>query len=183
LILALSEDPQSTRAWAKGAEGERRVGAGLDALEAAGVVALHDRRIPGSRANIDHIAVGPSGVWVIDAKRYSGEVAKKDVGGWFKTDVRLFVGRRDCTRLLTAMAKQVTAVVNALGSELAHVPVRSVLCFVDAEWPWFAKPFELQGVMIAGPKATARMVSQRGDQQPEDIALIAGQLARRLVSA
>ncbi len=35
---------------------------------------LHDRRIPGSRANIDHIAIATSGVWVIDAKRYKGKV-------------------------------------------------------------------------------------------------------------
>ena len=36
---------------------------------------LHDRRIPGTRANIDHIAVASSAVWVIDAKRYNGKLA------------------------------------------------------------------------------------------------------------
>jgi hypothetical protein len=183
LILALTEDPQSTRAWAKGAEGERRVGAALDALDSAGVIALHDRRIPGSRANIDHIAVGPAGVWVIDAKRYKGVVARKDVGGWFKTDVRLFVGRRDCSRLVTAMAKQVDTVRTALGAKFAPVAVRSVLCFVDAEWRLFAKPFELQGVTIAGPNATARLVSSGDTHQPEDITRIAEHLARRLPNA
>ncbi|HJQ41669.1 MAG TPA: nuclease-related domain-containing protein, partial [Jatrophihabitantaceae bacterium] len=78
LILALSDDPQSTRAWATGAEGERRVAL---AFEAAGIVALHDRRIPRSQANIDHIAISPSGVFVVDAKRYAGLVRKRDVGG------------------------------------------------------------------------------------------------------
>jgi hypothetical protein len=34
------------------------------------VAVLHDRRIPGSRANIDHIAIAATGVWVIDSKRY-----------------------------------------------------------------------------------------------------------------
>jgi hypothetical protein len=33
-----------------------------------------DRRIRRSRANIDHIAVASSGIWVIDAKRYNGKV-------------------------------------------------------------------------------------------------------------
>ena len=33
---------------------------------------LHDRRIPGRRSNIDHLAVSPSGIWVIDSKRYAG---------------------------------------------------------------------------------------------------------------
>jgi len=38
---------------------------------------LHDRRIPGSRANIDHIVVAPSGVWIIDAKRYSDQLVQR----------------------------------------------------------------------------------------------------------
>lgn len=33
---------------------------------------VHDRRIPGSRANIDHIAVAATGVWVIDTKNATG---------------------------------------------------------------------------------------------------------------
>ena len=45
LILALSEDPQSTRAWSQGAVGEERLGARLDSLTSDGVAVLHDRRI------------------------------------------------------------------------------------------------------------------------------------------
>ncbi|MEV4421445.1 NERD domain-containing protein, partial [Patulibacter sp. NPDC049589] len=33
------------------------------------VVVLHDRRVPRTHANIDHIAIAPSGIWVIDTKR------------------------------------------------------------------------------------------------------------------
>lgn len=180
LILALTDDPQSTTAWAKGAEGERRLGAGLDTLAAAGVVALHDRLIPGTRANIDHLTVTPTGVWVIDAKRYQGQVAKRDVGGWFSTDVHLYVGRRDCTKLATAMAKQVAAVRAALGDGWADVPIRPVLCFVDAEWGWFAKPFELNSVLVAWPKAVRELLAKPGPNTAERISLIAEQLESRL---
>jgi hypothetical protein len=79
LILALTDDPQATKNWAKGAEGERKLGAGLDGLSGAGVISLHDRLRPGTQANIDHLAVTPSGIWVIDAKRYKGQVEKRDV--------------------------------------------------------------------------------------------------------
>jgi hypothetical protein len=180
LILALTDDPQSTTAWERGAEGERRVGAGLDALAAAGVVALHDRRIPGSRANIDHVAVTPGGVWVIDAKRYTGQVTRRDVGGWFSTDLRLYVGRRDCTKLVAAMAKQVAAVRAALGDEWADVPVRPVLCFVDAEWGWFPKVFELDGVVVAWPKATRELLARPGPCTPDRIDALAARLAATL---
>ncbi|MCU1461802.1 MAG: hypothetical protein JWO37_1877 [Acidimicrobiales bacterium] len=183
LILALSDDPQSTKAWLQGAEGERRVGAALDAIGHAGVVALHDRRVPGSRANIDHIAIAPSGVWVIDAKRYSGQVAKKDVGGWFTADERLYVGRRDCTKLVVAMAKQVEVVRQALGDDLPGVPVHPLLCFVGAEWGWFAKPFVLQGVTVAWPSAAAGLVSSSGPYLPDAVELMALRLGNTLVQA
>jgi len=180
LILALSEDPQSATAWAKGAVGERKLGAGLDGLTEAGVVALHDRLIPGSKANIDHLAVTPSGVWVIDAKRYTGQVSKRDVGGWLKTDVRLYVGRRDCTKLVAGMAKQVTAVRNALGVDWSEVPVHPALCFVDAEWGWFAKPFRLHEVLVAWPRALRQMLTGPGPYTPEGIEGLAAELEKRL---
>ncbi|MEA2842493.1 MAG: hypothetical protein QOJ69_164 [Actinomycetota bacterium] len=180
LILALTEDPQTTTNWAIGAEGERKVGAGLDGLAEAGVLSLHDRLRPGTRANIDHLAVAPSGVWVIDAKRYDGQVAKKDVGGWFATDIRLYVGRRDCTTLVTGMSKQVAAVRAALGSDWTEVPVRPVLCFVGAEWAWLASPFDLRGVLVTWPMAARELLVRPGPYGPECVKLIAAELGERL---
>jgi hypothetical protein len=183
LILALSEEPQSTKAWAIGADGERRLGAGLDKLASGGVVAIHDRRIAGTRANIDHIAVGPTGVWVIDAKRYSGQVAKRDRGGWFSTDFRLYVGTRDCTKLVAAMGKQVAAVRVALGPEWADVPIRPALCFIDADWAWFARPFEVAGVLVAWPKAIYEQLVRPGPYTPEGITTLATVLEENLKPA
>ena len=80
LILALSDDPQSTRAWGVGAAGEERLGARLTDLAGDALRVLHDRRIPGSRANIDHLAVTPTGIWVIDAKKYKGRPQLKVEG-------------------------------------------------------------------------------------------------------
>jgi hypothetical protein len=104
-ILALSDEPQSTKAWDKGANGERALGASLDLLRAHGLGVLHDRRIPGSSANIDHIVIGPAGVFVIDAKRYSGKVERRDKGFLFRTDWRLYVGGRDQSKLVKGMPR------------------------------------------------------------------------------
>lgn len=181
LILAVTDEPQSTTNWAIGAEGERILGAGLDGL--SGVVMLHDRRRPGTSANIDHLAVTATGVWVIDAKRYRGEVAKKDVGGWLSTDIRLFVGRRDCSKLVTGMAKQVAAVRTALGADWADVPIRPMLCFVEAEWKWFAKPFDISGVLVTWPKAARQVLVRPGQYLPDTLDLIAAKLEERLPAA
>ena len=48
------------------------MGARLDVILSPTVRVLHDRRIPGTRANIEHLVVCPTGVLVVDAKRYVG---------------------------------------------------------------------------------------------------------------
>lgn len=63
------------RTWSQGAEGERLVAHTLGALERFGWTLLHDVRQPDRQlANIDHVAVGPGGVVVIDAKNWTGTV-------------------------------------------------------------------------------------------------------------
>ncbi|WP_169924519.1 nuclease-related domain-containing protein [Flavimobilis soli] len=65
--------------WSQGAEGERLVAYTLGALERYGWLLLHDIRWPGrQKANIDHVAIGPGGVVVIDTKNWSGDVAVTD---------------------------------------------------------------------------------------------------------
>jgi hypothetical protein len=55
LNLLISDSP-TTSAWDKGNQGEVAVGIFLDKFSKEnGFFALHDRRIPGSKANIDHI--------------------------------------------------------------------------------------------------------------------------------
>lgn len=81
-LLALSDDPQSTTAWAVGAQGEGLLAKRLDGLADQGVLTLHDPRIPGTRANIDHIAIAAPGVYVIDAKRYKRRPACVWKGVW-----------------------------------------------------------------------------------------------------
>jgi hypothetical protein len=54
-------------AWQRGAAGERRTAQLLSQLERHGWEVLHDLAVPGSRANIDHLVIGPGGVFVIDS--------------------------------------------------------------------------------------------------------------------
>lgn len=131
VAVALSDEKQSTKAWATGAVGEERLGARLDSLVSESIAVLHDRRIPGTRANIDHIAITTGGVWVIDAKRYKGRPELKVEGGILRPRVeKLLVGRRDCTKLVDGVLNQVALVQEVVG----HVPVAGALCFVEADW-------------------------------------------------
>jgi Nuclease-related domain len=61
-------------AWRRGAVGERHTARLLGPLERLGWVVLHDLAVPRSQANIDHLVIGPGGVFVIDSKQYGGRL-------------------------------------------------------------------------------------------------------------
>lgn len=184
LILALSDDPQSTRAWARGAVGEERLGTRLDSTAGPLVRVLHDRRIPATRANIDHIAVCPSGVVVIDAKRYQGRPTLRVEGGILRPRVeKLLVGRRDCTRLVDGVLKQVELVSHATSGAHGEVPVLGMLCFVDADWPLVGGSFTVNGVYVGWPKKAASYLQQPGPLDEPAIASLADAIAAAFPAA
>jgi len=169
LVLALTNDPSTTLAWQRGSLGESKLAASLGKLERQDIVILHDRRVPRTRGNIDHIVVAPAGVYVVDAKRYTGEVRVRDLSGLFGSpDRHLYVGRRDCSKLASGMVWQVDAVRAAL-SERDDVPVSPVLCFIDAEWPLFSVPPTFQAVRLEGPRSLRKLVSQAGPLSQEEV--------------
>jgi hypothetical protein len=153
-------------------------------LSDRGVIALHDRRIPRSVSNIDHLAIGPTGVYVIDTKRYQGaRVKKAQLGSIFSPGPpQLIVRGRNCTNLVSATARQRDVVVIALRElpDAQEVPIVRMLVFVDSDWSLFAPAFEVDGVWIGPPKQMARVVSQRGPLDSETIWKIAERLASRL---
>ena len=178
LILAVCEEPQSTTAWNTGALGEEKLGRGLDRLACETLRLLHDRRLPKSRANIDHLAVTPTGVYVIDAKKYRGRPQLKIEGGLFRPRVeRLLVGSRDCTKLVDGVLKQVYVVREILEPD---VPVHGVLCFVEADWPLLGGNFTTRDVHTLWPKKLYPELRAEGPLTADTIAEIQRTLARAL---
>lgn len=160
LILAVTETPQSTNAWDTGARGEERLGARLNGLANVSLRVLHDRRIPKSRANIDHLAITPSGVFVIDAKKYKGRPEHQVEGGVLRPRVeKLMVGKRDRSSLVDSVLKQVQVVSDIVGPE---VPVTGVLCFVEADWPLIGGAFSTRGVEVMWPKKLYKALATDG---------------------
>ena len=181
LILALSDERQSTTAWHVGATGEERLGRGLDAVASETVRLLHDRRIPKSRANIDHIAVTASGVYVIDAKKYQGRPHLEGEGGLFRPrQERLLVGSRDCTKLVDGVLRQVDLVCGLLDS---HVPVHGVLCFVEADWPLIGGAFTTRNVQALWPRKLFPQLEAEGALGTDTVADIHRILARAFPAA
>ena len=59
-VLRFKSSPDAV-AWRCGAAGERRTARLLGPLERHGWAILHDLALPGSRANLDHLVIGPGG--------------------------------------------------------------------------------------------------------------------------
>lgn len=177
----MSDEPQSTIAWAKGAEGERQLARRLtDELSDVAIV-LHDRKLPRTRGNIDHLVIAPNGIWIIDAKNYTGKVEQRATGGWFSTNLQLFVGGRNQTKLITGLGWQVEAVravLTPLG--FAEAPVHSSLCFTNSEWGLFAKPIRIDGVLITWATRLLEAIRAHGAFDPATIELVARELSSKL---
>jgi len=150
--------PQAPLPWPPG---EEALGARLSQLAGERVVVLHDLRMPAGQRSIDHLAVTPRGVFVIDAKYYSGGVDKRNVGSIFRPDLRLYVGDRECTTLLHGVEDQAEVVRDVLRlAGFVDVPVRGVLCFIGAQWGHFGSPFKIGDVLVTYPRFLYRLLAR-----------------------
>jgi len=120
----------------KGAEGERMVAAALAPLERKGWVVLHDRRHPAG-GNIDHIAIGPPGVAILDAKRWIDPIT-------ITPDRRLVASKHDHTDVVTKLNDLMDMVRSIFREDGARVAVRGC-------------------VVLAGDRDRSREVRDLGD--------------------
>jgi hypothetical protein len=113
LISAFACRPQpDPERWLRGAAGEQATAALLDRLPDQKWAVMHDLAIPGHRANIDHLVIGPTGVWAVDTKTTRAGVRT----GWWSVRI----GDR---KLASGPTRWEAGVV----SEMLGVPVRPLI--------------------------------------------------------
>jgi len=168
VLLGPSSDEKRLAAqekrWATGARGEEMLAESL-ARRCPNVLLLHDRQMPGSRANIDHIAVAPSGVYVIDAKRYRGKI---EVQTPLFGKPKLKIAGRDQTKLIEGLDRQVRVVKEALADLALDAPVSGCLCFVapegllaDSGLP-VVRTLKIYSYPLYCPRRLAKRLNQKG---------------------
>jgi hypothetical protein len=157
----------ATVAWRRGAEGERRTARLLASLERRGFQVFHDLAVPGSAANVDHLVVGPTGVYVIDSKRYRGRLR------YFAG--HLWHGGRTLDRTLEMLVWEATQVAETLGFG-PDLHVYPVLCIHLARWPWLGELL-VDGIPVLDAAALRPALQvARQALSPEQVALVAGQV-------
>ena len=124
--------------WRRQAAMQRRTAGVLQPLEQEGYLVLHDVTLPGWLDSLDHLAVGPTGVWV--------------VASWDRR--RLLPGGSAPPVAVHNLRRQADAVAEALDGR-ARVPVRPLLC-VHSRWP--GSPRSFQDGRVAAPRQLVEVV-------------------------
>jgi Nuclease-related domain len=140
--------------WRRGAEGEEVVGRILEEMSAKGWYVIHD--VTFGRGNIDHIAIGPGGVFAVETKSHGG---------------RLSIDRLDPKMLSQAYAEKKTL------ETVSGLEVRPLLVFSRAyliETP----PVQRQGVTILPARMLPHFFSrQRPTMSPQEAQQVHDRLA------
>jgi hypothetical protein len=148
------------------------------ALGRSGVMLDH-RVAAGDGRLLDHVVVAQSGVWVVTVKSSRGLVERRAGSAMANTRDRLLVDGRERHRALRSAHLRTRAVADAvarLGNGWEQVPVRPVLCYVDAEWRPFAQPFEVEGVTVVWPKQFGSVVNVEPVISPRSVEALAAHL-------
>ncbi|MET0434144.1 MAG: nuclease-related domain-containing protein [Cellulomonas sp.] len=152
------------------ATGSRRA---LAEAEAAGWTVLHDLHRPGSTdATVEHVAVGPGGVVLVETLRWTGEVTVHDGTlrhrGYGRTaDVAAVADAAGAVTALLAPAhrRAVLAVVSLGGRDLEPAAVRG------------------GATAVGEPRLAAHLAALPPVFSPEDVTLVADYLAAELGGA
>jgi hypothetical protein len=159
-----------TRAWQRGAAGERHVARLLEPLVEHGWGVHHDLRVPGSKANIDHVVVGPPGIFVVDAKHYRGRLR-------LSHDGQLWYGRYLLAPALSTTRWEADKLQAVIGAP--DVAVTPIVAVWGAAVPW--GQVTATGVtVVAARRLPGLLRSLPPSLTPERAREVAAQINRRL---
>jgi hypothetical protein len=131
-----------------GADEERATATALMALPREQWRVLHDVPWPGRpRAHIDHVVVGPGGVFVIDSRNWSGAVSVRD--GVLRQ------GPYSRQGVVTSAAEAATAVARLVPTATSRVS--PVLCLVRSD----ALAANAEGVLVCSTANVADLLTAR----------------------
>lgn len=144
----MARSARPTEEWERTVYARHRVAALLHALP-PGYIVFHDVELPKpSRSVIDHLVVGPRGVWAITTDVYSEPISE----GTGRNADTLWSGRVPLRTLLEAADWEASAV-----SELIGHTVEPLVCLVAPSLPEPA--FDFHGIRICQPEALTKQVA------------------------
>jgi hypothetical protein len=143
---------------------------------------LTDRRVPGTQSNIDHIVIVPSGVWIIDSKRWNGKIEYKTRGA-LSLDYRLSVGGEDRTEKVEKFYELVIPVAQVIRDK--SIPINAAFCFIQGNWSFsdaimlnLGKLNRHLDVWLGTRATLVKLMKKSGPMTPETITSLGDRLNR-----
>jgi hypothetical protein len=142
-------------AWRRASVAERRTEAQLRKLERLGYRTLHARAIPNSEAQIDHLVVGPTGVYAVDSEKWDKrlpvrvQMGKKLFHGPFDQKARLNEAKWEASQAGELISR-------SFGREVSVVPS---LAIYGPAVPW--KIMTIRGVDVYQGDRARKWITKR----------------------
>lgn len=160
--------------WRRDAQAERRTAWLLRSLRSAGYVLLHDRTLPGSRETVDHLAVGPAGVFLVDTRGWDRRTRITQLHG------EVWIGATAALRVVGPLMLRTQQVANAIGQAAeTAVEVIPVMAVHGARLPW--RGVSVEGVPLLRAVRVPRYLRAHPPLfTPEQVTVLAEAAARAL---
>src|SRR4051794_31122357 len=125
VMIFLDSPPAHIERWHQGAEGEKATAKAMRRLARDGWTLIHD--VDTGRGNLDHIVVGPGGVFLLESKNLSGtlRVEYGVLSVRWREDPNDGYDNRQLTPRMRARAAELSAVLRARG--LARIWVQPIV--------------------------------------------------------
>jgi len=159
------------------AEGEKAVGQYLEGLRALGYRVFHD--IVGSDFNVDHVLIGPAGVFTVETKTRS-KPRRGDARVVFD-GARLAIGGREPDDRVVVQALAQSRWLRELLAESTgkRLPVRPIVLFPG----WFVeqKPGTTRDIWVLEPKALPAFLGNAPQVLPPEVVALASTHLSRMI--
>jgi Nuclease-related domain len=134
-------------AAARVSSAQRRTRRRLYSLRPFGYMALHTRGIPGSDSIIDHLVIGPGGVYAVDSERWDRRLPVRTITGGAGTPPMLYHGPYSQKDRLAHARWEAAQAARLLSEDLGEeITVQPVMVIYGPTVPWVVT--NLRGVDV-----------------------------------
>ncbi len=127
------------KSWNKGIKGESIVAGHLNQLPKDHFI-FNDVKFPGSYGNLDHIVVGPKGIYVIETKNYSGFFLIRDKEWFYKSGKTIKKAHSQPGKQVLVNAMSLRKFLIDNGVNMDGVWVNSIVTLLDNNFKIEEKP-------------------------------------------
>lgn len=141
--------------WQQGARGEQATARLLRPLTRQGYTVLHDRALGGnSRANLDHLVIGPHGVAVLDSKQWNKNMRVRQRGGY------VWAGRTRGDKIAGSLQYEQRRVASALLAECGTDVVVTAALVIHGPRLSAWRTWQISGIPMLQGRAVRRWIRQ-----------------------